>query len=65
MARLLGYPDAELRGHFAGVRDALHSERALTPQRLDEIDALIDSLQRTAPLEVEAQYVQLFDRGRS
>lgn len=65
LARLLGYPDAELRGHLADLRGALHQERALLPQRLAELDALIDTLARNAPLEVEADYVELFDRGRS
>ena len=64
-ARLLGYPDAELRGHLAELRDALHEERALPPQRLAELDALIASLAQGAPLDVEAAYVELFDRGRS
>ena len=29
LARLLGYPDAELRRHLPELRDALQSERAL------------------------------------
>ena len=65
LARLLGYPDAELRGHLADLRDALHEECALPPQRLAELDALIDSLTRKAALEAEADYVELFDRGRA
>ena len=65
LARLLGYPDAELRGNLAAIRDALQIESALTPSRLDEVDALIHSLERAAPLDVEADYVQLFDRGRA
>jgi nitrate reductase delta subunit len=65
LARLLSYPDAELRGNLAALRGALHEERALSQQRLTELDALIDALGRAAPLEVEADYVQLFDRGRS
>ena len=65
LARLLGYPDAELRANLGPLRGALHEERALPPQRLAELDALIDSLERTAPLETEAAYVELFDRGRS
>jgi nitrate reductase molybdenum cofactor assembly chaperone NarJ/NarW len=65
LARLLGYPDAELRGHLTELRDALHEERALPPQRLAELDALMESLARAAPLDVEAAYVELFDRGRS
>ena len=65
LARLIGYPGAELRGNLAAMRDALHGERALSPQRLAELDALIESLERAAPLDSEADYVQLFDRGRA
>jgi nitrate reductase delta subunit len=65
LARLLGYPDAELRGKLAELREALHDERALPPQRLVELDALIDSLALAAPLDAEAAYVELFDRGRA
>jgi nitrate reductase delta subunit len=65
LARLIGYPGAELRGNLAALRDALHGERALPPQRLAELDALIGSLERAAPLDSEADYVQLFDRGRA
>jgi nitrate reductase delta subunit len=65
LARLLGYPDAELRGNLAELRQALHGERALPPQRLAELDALIDSLAHPEPLDTEAAYVELFDRGRA
>ncbi|WP_309684079.1 nitrate reductase molybdenum cofactor assembly chaperone [Polaromonas sp.] len=65
LARLLGYPDAELRGNLDALREALHGERALPPPRLAELDALMDSLGRAAPLESEAAYVELFDRGRA
>ena len=65
LARLLGYPDAELRGHLADMQGALHAEKALPASRLAELDALIASLQRAPALETEAQYVELFDRGRA
>lgn len=65
LARLLGYPDAELRGNLAALRAALHGERALPTPRLAELDALMESLERAAPLESEAAYVELFDRGRA
>lgn len=65
LARLLGYPDAELRSHLAALRQALQGERALPPQRLAELEALIDSIAQSAPLEAEAAYVELFDRGRA
>jgi nitrate reductase delta subunit len=65
LARLLGYPDVELHGHLADLRSALHEEKALPPQRLAELDALISSMQQKPALEVEAAYVELFDRGRA
>ncbi|MEO6016155.1 MAG: nitrate reductase molybdenum cofactor assembly chaperone [Polaromonas sp.] len=65
LARLLGYPDAELRSNLGKLRDALHAEHALAPQRLGELDALIQSLEQAVPLDAEAAYVELFDRGRA
>ena len=65
LARLLGYPDAQLRSDLADMRSALHDEHALGPQRLLEICALIDMLERKPALELEAGYVELFDRGRT
>ena len=65
LARLLGYPDAQLRGHLAEMRDALHAEGALSAARLAELDALIATLERRAALDVESDYVELFDRGRA
>ena len=65
LALLLGYPDAELRSHLPDLRAALHAERALATPRLAELDALITSLGTKAVLEAEAEYVELFDRGRA
>jgi nitrate reductase delta subunit len=65
LARLLDYPHAELRRHLDELHQALHDERALDRSRLAELDALIASLARRDALEVEADYVQLFDSGRS
>ena len=65
LARLLGYPDAALRDHLAEMRDALHGERALTESRLAELDALIARLAQAPVLDVESDYVELFDRGRA
>ena len=64
-ARLLSYPDAELRSHVSAMRDALHAERSITVGRLAELDALMDTLSSGDPLDTEAAYVQLFDRGRA
>ena len=65
LALLLGYPDADLRAHLIDMRAALHAERALSASRLAELDALISTLGRKAELEVESDYVELFDRGRA
>jgi len=65
LARLLSYPDAESRSHLPEMRDALHTERALSAERLAELDALVDALSGADPLDTEAAYVQLFDRGRA
>jgi nitrate reductase delta subunit len=65
LARLLAYPDAELRGHLDDMRDALHSEGAVPATRLAELNALMRHLGSGDPLENEAEYVQLFDRGRA
>lgn len=65
LARLLSYPDAELRKHLVEMRDGLHSEQALSQSRLAGLDALINSLGHTAPLDVESNYVELFDRGHA
>ena len=65
MAALLGYPHAEMRGHLPEMREILRGEGALSAARQGEIDALIDALAGADPLEIEADYVQLFDRGRA
>ena len=65
LARLIAYPDAELRAHLPELREALHAERAFGARRLAELGRLIDALERADALECEADYVELFDRGRS
>jgi nitrate reductase delta subunit len=64
LACLLRYPDADLRTHLAELGEALHAERALGTARLAEIDRLIERLGARDGLRVEAEYVELFDRGR-
>ena len=65
LAALLGYPHAEMRGHLPEMRELLRDERAISPSRLSELDALMDTLRRTDALELESDYVALFDRGRA
>ncbi len=64
LAALLSYPDAGMRGYLPEMREVLRGESALPAARQAEIDALIGSLAAADQLEVEADYVELFDRGR-
>ena len=65
LAALLGYPHAQMHGYLPQMREVLRAEGALTAARQAEIEALVDRLASTDPLETEADYVQLFDRGRA
>ena len=65
LAALLGYPDASRRDHLPEMRNVLGDERALSPTRRSELKALIDALRQADPLQIEADYVELFDRGRA
>ena len=65
LAALLGYPDAQMRRHLPEMRDLLCDEHSLSPSRRIELVALMDALRRADPLEIEADYVELFDRGRA
>lgn len=65
LARLLSYPDAALRGYLPDMREALHADKTVPTSRLAELDALIATLESGDALENEAEYVQMFDRGRA
>lgn len=65
LARLLAYPDAELRSQLPDLRQALLADNAVKGARLTELKALMTHLERGDALENEAAYVQIFDRGRA
>jgi nitrate reductase delta subunit len=65
MAALLSYPSAEMRACLDEMGDLLQNEAALSPGRRAELRALIGALQRSDAIDAEADYVQLFDRGRA
>jgi nitrate reductase delta subunit len=65
LARLLSYPGPELLEHLPEMREALRSQPAVTAGRLAQLEALMDALSSADPLDAEAAYVQLFDRGRA
>jgi nitrate reductase delta subunit len=64
LSHLLSYPDTTVRAHLGEMREALRDERALTWGRLAELDMLMDRLGSQRALDVEAAYVETFDRGR-
>jgi len=65
LALLLGYPDAALRAQLPALMDVLDQEGAVPAARRTELRSLAADLSRRDPLEVEAQYVETFDRGRA
>lgn len=69
LAALLAYPDAQLRGELAAqlaeITALLAQDGALSDSRRGEIEALARWLANGEPLDVEAEYVETFDRGRS
>jgi nitrate reductase delta subunit len=64
LAWLLRYPDAELRRLAPALAAALRDEGALDTARLAELDALASRLAGGDAIATEAEYVDLFDRGR-
>ena len=64
LARLVGYPDADLRAQMTGLTDALRLEQALPAARIAEIEALCLQTAAMDAYEAEARYVETFDRGR-
>jgi len=65
LARLIAYPDAQLRSELDALLQVLDEEGAVPAARRTELRTLAATLQRQDPLEVEARYVETFDRGRS
>ena len=65
LARLLAYPDEQLRSELGLLVDAIDEEAALPAARRAELRALAIGLQRLDPMEIESRYVETFDRGRA
>lgn len=65
LALLLAYPDDAMRDHARDLVDAVQTEAALGPSRQAELVHLVQTLARRPLLDLEADYVELFDRGRS
>ncbi len=65
LALMLGYPDAALRTNLPQLIEAIDTEAAVPAARRLELKALASELARMDPMEVEARYVETFDRGRA
>jgi nitrate reductase delta subunit len=65
LSALLRYPDAGLREHLPEMRVIVRDERSLSQSSRVELQALIDALLQMDALQAEAEYVELFDRGRA
>ena len=65
LALMLGYPSDERRALMPEIVQALRNEGSLAPQRLAELAAFADDLAYGDTYDLEARYVQTFDRGRS
>jgi len=64
LARMLAYPDEELRAQMPALVDALRVEQALPVARMAELDALARQIALMDLYEAQARYVDTFDRGR-
>ncbi len=64
LAMLLAYPDDNLRERLPALAAAIDAEGALPAARRAEIHAFTEAMACTDPIELEARYVDLFDRGR-
>ena len=65
LARLIAYPDAQLRSELDALLQVLDDEDAVPAKRRAELRALATGLLRQDPLVVEGHYVETFDRGRA
>jgi nitrate reductase delta subunit len=65
LAALLGYPGAELRAALPELSQALDDEAALPAPRRAELRRLMQVLRAADAYDVEAQFVDTFDRGRA
>ena len=65
LALMLGYPDAALRANLPKLIEAMDTEAAVPAARRLELKAVAAELTRMDPMDVEALYVETFDRGRA
>ncbi len=65
LARLLDYPSDEMLAALPELLDALRQEKALSGERLQELEALIAWMAAQDRFVLQSEYVETFDRGRA
>jgi nitrate reductase molybdenum cofactor assembly chaperone NarJ/NarW len=65
LATLLSYPNGSMRSYLPQMRELIRNERAVSASRRAELDILMAALQSKDAFDLEADYVELFDRGRA
>ncbi|MFT3859070.1 MAG: nitrate reductase molybdenum cofactor assembly chaperone [Aquabacterium sp.] len=65
LAWLLRYPDAEMREALPVLQQALSDNGALSAARRQGLGRLMNGLMSLDPFQIESEYVELFDSGRS
>ena len=65
LAALLAYPDGRLRAALPEITALLEQADEISPSRRGELEALTGWLAGGDALDVQGEYVETFDRGRS
>jgi len=65
LSALLGYPSSELKAAIPEIREAIATEAALPRPARRRLEPLLDRLASGDLLDLQAEYTELFDRGRS
>ncbi len=65
LAQLLTYPDARLRALLPALGEHFAGDRACSPAVREALVSLVAHLRARDPYEIEADYVDCFDRGRA
>lgn len=64
LGALLDYPTADLQAAAGEIEQALREERAIPQAQLDEVSAFLDQLRRSDIMDLQEQWVGLFDRSK-
>jgi nitrate reductase molybdenum cofactor assembly chaperone NarJ/NarW len=64
-AALLSYPTRVMHDDLPEMREIMRNERVVAVSRRAELDAFMIALEQKDAFDVEADYVELFDRGRA